>query len=298
MGRVVVVGSINVDLVAYAERLPRPGETVLGAGFERHPGGKGSNQAIAAARAGAEVAMVGAVGQDEHGDFMLGTLADFQVGAEAVERAAAPTGVALIGVGGGENQIIVVPGANHAIDLRRIEQMMVGPDDVCLAQLETSPQVVAAAFVRARAMGATVIFNPAPALPEGAALIPLADVVVLNQTECAAFAGVGPDDVRIAAAGLCLRPDQALVLTLGAAGIAALWNGHATVLPAHPVEAVDATGAGDCFCGFLAAGIARGETPEDALKLANAAAALSVARRGAASSLPTFWEAQSLLEAN
>lgn len=296
MGRVVVVGSINVDLVAFAGRLPRPGETVLGSAFERHPGGKGSNQAIAAARAGAEVEMVGAVGQDALGDFMLETLDGFGVATAGVARVAAATGVALITVGAGENQIVVVPGANHALDKARAEQLAIGPDDACLAQLETPPEVVAAAFERARSAGAITILNPAPALPEGAGLIPLADVVVLNESECAAYAGSAPSGARAAARSLGLRPDQGLVLTLGGAGVAALWNGHAITLPAHAVEALDTTGAGDCFCGFLAAGLARGEEPETAIRLANAAAALAVSRRGAASSLPTYWEAQSLLD--
>lgn len=289
---VFVVGSINVDLVAYCERMPQVGESVRGLSFERHPGGKGANQAVAAARAGTVALMVGAVGDDPHGVYMRDTLRGYGVDIHGVETVADATGVAVILVGGGDNRIVVVPGANERIAAGRVAALDFQPGDVCMAQLETRVEVVRTAFERARAKGAITLLNPAPALPEAAALFPLADVIVMNETECAAFTGmpveavVSAESARIAARRLGLLAGQVLVITLGAQGAVAYTGERLIGVPGHAVDVIDTTGAGDCFCGYLAAELARGGELEAALKEANAAAALAVQTKGAASAIP------------
>ena len=301
---VFIVGSVNVDWVAFCGRLPRPGETVLGSGLERHPGGKGANQAVAAAQAGASAFMVGAVGDDPDGEFMRAALAEHGVDIRGIETVEAATGVAFILVGnGGDNQIVVVPGANHRIAPERAAALAFQAGDVCLAQSETRPEVVQAAFERARSRQALAVFNPAPASPEALALFPLADVIVVNETECASYAGAAadgwlgsPEALPRAGLALGLRAGQALILTLGARGVVAWTGDRILAVPGHPVAAIDATGAGDCFCGYLAAGLERGERLEDCLRAANAAAALAVQTKGAVSSIPARARVQRFLE--
>lgn len=291
--RVYVVGSVNVDWVVYADRFPRPGETLLGTGFERHPGGKGANQAVAAARAGAEAVLVGAVGDDALGRFMRDTLAACGVDLRHLETVADSTGVALITVAGGENQIVVVPGANRRVDPARIAELDLRPGEVCLAQGETPVETVGAAFRRARSGQAITVFNPAPARQEAGPLFALTDVLVLNETESTFFAGTSvtratDGEIRSTARALGLRPDQVLILTLGAGGAKALAGDRVIAVPGHPVDAVDSTGAGDCFCGYLATGLSRGDRIEEALRLANAAAALAVQVKGAVPGIPSL----------
>ncbi len=300
MGQVYVIGSINLDLVAFAERLPTRGETVGGQAFARLPGGKGANQAVAAARAGAETVMVGALGDDLEGRFLRGALAEAGLVLDQVETVTTPSGVALIVVGGGDNQIVAIPGANAAIDPARLAALPLQPGDLCLTQMETRPEVVAAALRRARACGARALFNPAPALPAAAELFALADLLILNETEVRAFSGrpfdtaALPASLAAAAAGLGLRPEQTLVVTLGAAGACALSDGRVVTAPGRPVPVVDTTGAGDCFCGYLAAGLAGGAPLDRALARANGAAALAVQRRGAIAALPFAHELDAL----
>src|SRR6185312_15778516 len=293
MASVVVVGSIGVDLVAYAPRLPVKGETILGDNFARFPGAKGANQAVAAALAGARVAMVGAVGNDTNGAFMRDILADHGVDVSGIETVEAATQVALIMVGGGDNQIVVVPGANMLIDPARIAALSFMKGDVCVAQGETTVEVVRAGFSQARRLGAVTIFNPAPAADGARDLLPLAEFVVVNETESEFLAGERFDvtqavsSVRRAARALKLRDDQTLVVTLGDAGVAALHRGNPIQIGGHRVQVTDTTGAGDCFVGTLAASLTRGDDLRDALVEANAAAALSVGKKGALASFPT-----------
>ncbi len=292
MSAVYVVGSINVDLVAFAARAPVPGETVRGESLERHLGGKGANQAVAAARAGARAVMVGAVGDDADGELVREALAAYGVDVQHVQTVAGATGVALIVVAAGDNRIVVVAGANDRVDASRCAALALQPGDVCVAQLETNVDAVEAAFRRARARGALTLFNPAPALEQARTVLPASDVVVVNESECAFFAGEPLDvpasdrAVRAAARALRLRPEQALVVTLGAAGAKAVAGGELVAIAGHPVRVVDTTGAGDCFCGYLAAGFARGAQLEAALREANAAAALAVGVKGAAAGIP------------
>jgi len=290
---VVVVGSIGVDLVVYAPKLPVRGETLIGDAFEQFPGAKGANQAVAAALAGARTRMLGAVGADANGEFTRNNLARYGVDIAGVETvAAAPTQVALIMVGAGDNQIVIVPGANLKIDAGRVSQIDFAPGDICLAQGETTIAVVRAAFARAKERGAIAMYNPAPAAREQIALLSLADIILVNETECALFSGLAfevtkpEESLRVAARALNLRPEQVLVVTLGEHGLAAAKGSAVICLAGHRVAAVDSTGAGDCFVGYFAAALARGDALEPALREANAAAALSVEVKGAMVSFP------------
>jgi len=270
MGRVVVVGSLNVDLVTHVERHPKPGETVRGSGLERLAGGKGANQAVAASAEGASVAMVGCVGSDEAGSAYVARLLALGVDVSAVRvQPGCPTGHALITVDeAGENSIVVVAGANAAVALEDLEVLgSVGPGDVVLLQLEVPLVVVAAAARRASTRGARVILNLAPyaALPPD--VVALADPLVVNEHEA-----------------LLLADSEALpasvVVTFGAAGAA--WDGDQLTGPeVEGPEVLDTTGAGDAFCGALSAALVAGAGRREALQAALAAGADAVKHLGA-----------------
>ena len=280
-GRVVVLGSLNVDEVWQVARLPRPGETVLAMGSHRYAGGKGGNQAVAAARAGARVRMVAAVGADEAGaayrrrleawgiEAALTVVAPDAAGADAARGGEVRTGRAFITVdSAGENAIVVDPGANGCLDESALDALAdLGPGDVLLCQLEIPLGIVAAAVRQAAARGARVVVNCAPFAVLPAEVVAAADPLVCNETEAAAFADLG------------LLPGSWLV-TFGAAGCS--WDGEQYVAPLVPAaEVVDTTGAGDAFCGALAAALARGATRAEAVAAAQAAGAEAVRRRGA-----------------
>jgi len=269
-GRVLVLGSLNVDLVTRVERHPRPGETVLGEGLDRLAGGKGANQAVAAAAAGASVAMVGCVGDDAGGSAYRARLERLGIDVTGVRVVAGTsTGHALIAVSDdGENSIVVIPGANELFDEREVDAVdALGPGDVLLVQLEVPRAVVCTAVRRAAGRGARVVLNTAPyaALPPD--VIALADPVVANEHEMAALAEAGAEP-------------RSLLVTFGANGAA--WDG--VTAPAHEVAAadvVDTTGAGDAFCGALAASLASGADRAAALDAALAAGAAAVRHTGA-----------------
>ncbi|WP_156678013.1 ribokinase [Sphingomonas profundi] len=292
---VFVLGSVNRDLLMAAERLPRAGETVAAHLLDEQLGGKGANQAVASARAGVPSLLIATVGDDPAGDAMLAMLADHAVDIRNVARVAtSPTGQAFVVTARGENQIVVIAGANAKTDAAMAEACAIRPGDVALTQLETPAASVAAFLLKARAVGATSIFNPAPAHEAGRALMPLADVIVVNETELEFFTrSTGPRDQAMSArdlAGaidaLALRQDQVLIVTMGGAG-SMLYRDDATEhVPAFAVDVVDTTGAGDCFCGFLGAGLARRLDIGEAARDASAAAALSVGQRGGAASIP------------
>jgi ribokinase len=282
---VVVVGSANLDVVATTARLPVPGETVLGGSYAEHPGGKGLNQAVAAARAGAAVAFVGAVGADDAGRTLLGVL-----DAEVIDRSAVlvsstrPTGRAVIVVDdGGENTIVVVPGANA-----EVVDADVGQARVLLVQLEIPLTTVAAALRRARLSGAMTILNPAPAVALDRESLGLVDVIVPNEHEAASLGGVE---------GLLAGGVGAVVTTRGSDGVeVATVHGRARV-PAFDVASVDATGAGDAFCGVLAARLAAGDSLDAAVRVAAAAGALATTVAGAVPSMPEIAAIERLINA-
>jgi len=305
-GRVVIVGSVNVDLVVIASRLPGPGETVTGGDVARYHGGKGGNQAVAAARLGARVAFVGAVGEDDFGAAARAALAAEGIDVSHLATVARPTGVALIVVDArAENLIAVAPGANAsptaASVAAALEALAVGPGDVVLASCEIPPEAVRAALARARAVGATSVLNPAPADGLDPATIALADVLTPNQAELALLAAApdaGAGDVEVLARRLLTRGvgRRSVVVTLGAAGALAVpGDGPATAIPAPHVVSVDTTGAGDAFNGALAAGLAAGLPLGAAVRRAVTAAGLSTTRAGARGGLPTASELAAFL---
>jgi len=281
--RVIVVGSINADLVVRAERLPAPGETVTGGRFSRHGGGKGANQAVAAARLGACVAMVGAVGDDDLGEEALALLAGEGVDVAAVARAAAPTGVALIAVdAGGENQIAVASGANAELDPEAVERAVraAGPGAVLLGHEVPEAAVLAGA----RAARGPVVLNPAPARAVPDELAALGPVLTPNAGEACEL--TGEREPEAAARALAARTGAAVLVTLGAGGVLVLDGGETRRLPAPRVDAVDTTGAGDAFNGALATALAEGGDLRSAAAFAVAAAALSTRAAGAREGMP------------
>jgi ribokinase len=295
MGRVVVAGSINVDLVARSGRFPAPGETVPGSALDRHPGGKGANQAVAAARLGARTVLLGAVGDDPFGDEVLGFVAAAGVDVAGVARLEGlPTGAALIVVAAGENTIVVAPGANAAFAPGDLDLATFEPGDVVVTQLEIPVETAARALERGRGVGATTILNAAPAIPFAPETAALADVLVVNRIELAVLVGAAVDEDRVEAAAVAARArtDQVVVVTLGARGFVAIRDGPTIRGEGLPVTPVDPTGAGDCFVGALAARLAAGDGLDGALAYANVAASISVVRRGAGSSMPTAEEVE------
>lgn len=301
--RVVVLGSLNMDLVVRAPRFPLPGETLMGTGFAAHPGGKGANQAVAAARLFAgepgAVALVGCVGADAHGRELRALLAREGVDVRALgEERDAPTGVASITVSeDGENQIVVAPGANAALSADRVEaaaELFVRAS-VVVAQLEVPDEAVEAAARLARRGSARFVLNAAPARALEPGLLGSVDVLVVNALEAALLAGRGRGDASELAGRLLGLGPRAVVLTLGARG--ALWrDGEGSISSPSPhVQAVDTTGAGDAFVGALAHALALGQAPHEALRRACGAGALSATREGAIPSLATADELEFLL---
>lgn len=347
MGRVIVLGSLITDLVARAERLPQPGETVLGDEFAVFLGGKGFNQAVAAARQGAHVALIGQVGADAYADAFFPALASEGIDAVYVARDSAEgTGVSCVLVGreSGQNMIVATPRANFTLAVAHVQAAFDGllnqqpsagspssieeggqaarssaspsagegggqeEGSVFLAQCETPMATVRAGLIRARAAGMLTLLNIAPIPrepPDDAlfALMALVDVLIPNETEAAALTGIAidsPASARQAAERLLARGPRHVVITLGAAGY--LWcaqGASGTIAhhaePAITVRAVDATAAGDAFCGTLAASLASGLSLEDALRRANAAGALAASHAGALPSLPTRTQIDALL---
>jgi ribokinase len=290
--RVVVVGSVNADLVVAVEALPAAGETVAGGRFARWGGGKGANQAVAAARLGAAVAFVGAVGRDDFGDDALRQLEAEGIDVSAVARAGAPTGVALIVVDAhGENQIAVASGANAEVagDAVRaaLERLLAGTGaapGVVLLGHEIPDAAVVAGTQAAAAAGWRVILNPAPARALDDRVVAARPILTPNASEAAQL--TGEDDPERAARALRERTGAAVLVTLGGDG-ALLLDGEAPVrIPAPAVSVVDTTGAGDTVNGALAAELAAGRPLEDAVRFALAAAALSTQAEGAREGMP------------
>ncbi|GAB4360258.1 MAG: ribokinase [Oricola sp.] len=289
---IVVPGSINLDLTARVERLPAPGETVQGPSFATAPGGKGANQALAARRAGADVAVIGAVGADSQAGEALALLAAGGVDLSRVKVAeGVSTGVALIMVddAGGENMIAVVAGANAMVAPGDVTAVSLQPGDIVLVQSEIPAETVSAAIGHARAAGAVSILNTAPFTSETPALAGQADIVVANETEFDRLAAAwslpeGGRDARMA--GFARKTGRALVVTLGAGGAAAVTPEGEFRVAAPQIEPLDTVGAGDTFCGYLAAGLAEGMSWPDALGLAVRAGAAACLKPGAQPAIP------------
>jgi ribokinase len=294
--RVVVIGSANTDLVVRVASLPRPGETVLGGTFASVGGGKGANQAVAAARAGGEVSFVAKLGQDELGDAALASYRAEGIDTSFIGRVTdCPSGVALILVdAAGENCIAVASGANDRLRPADIDSARdaITSADVVLVQLEIPLDTVRHAVAVAAAAGRRVILNPAPARPLDADLLARVSVITPNETEAEVLTGVAvADPEAAAAAGARLQAlGPAAVLTLGRRGCLVFDGGEARMIPGHAVTPVDTVAAGDVFNGSLAVALAEGHDLAAAAAFANAAAAISVTRHGAQSSAPTRCE--------
>ena len=306
MARVIVVGSVNLDLVVVTDRLPAAGETVTGGTFARHHGGKGGNQAVAAARLGAAVSFVGATGDDPFGTEARAALEAERVDTTHLFTAAEPTGVALIVVARADNIIAVAPGANRSITADRvqtaIESLVPTGGDVVLVSHEIPTTAATEALRSARSAGAVTILNPAPADGLDRATLALADVITPNRAEVAALANSDAkragryraplDGVAAARSLIAPSPEgggpRAILVSLGSAGAVLVRAGTPDVeIPAPSVIAVDSTGAGDALNGALAVALASGKTLDVAAREAIVAASLSVARAGAREGMPT-----------
>lgn len=299
-GRVTVVGSLNMDIVVSVERHPVPGETVMGRGHATHPGGKGANQAVAAARLGAAVRMVGRVGDDADGKALREALRAAGVDATAVHTGDAPTGVALIQVDAqGQNTIVVSAGANAELAVEDLDPAHLAAQ-VLVLQLEVPLATVLAAAARARAAGALVVLNAAPAAKLGAEELLNVTHLVVNEHEAATLLGAEPSAVTRSPQEAVRRLAELVptaVMTLGAKGAAwAKRDGAAGMQPAFQVEAVDTTAAGDAFVGALAARLANGESDvAAAVRFACAAGSLATTRAGAQPSIPGLDQVQALI---
>ncbi len=296
MNTVHVVGSLNMDIVATAERLPVPGETLFASQVAYFPGGKGANQAVASAQMGVPTELLGKIGHDGFGAALTGFLERWGLERKLVVSHKEPTGTAMVTVGRerGENTIVVVSGANGELTAHDLMGMKVARGDVVVSQFEVPLPAIVRAFEIARAAGALTVLNPAPVSTVTSTLRGLTDVIVLNETEFAVVSGrrleVEDEDNLLAGLRSFQTGSQVVVLTMGRRGVIA-WDGReAHRYHGHAVDAVDSTGAGDCFVGVLAAQLARGEVLGDALAFANHAAALSVTRPGAAPAMPTHAE--------
>lgn len=296
---VVVIGSLNMDLVTRAPRLPKGGETLIGHSFATVSGGKGANQAVAAARLGAQVAMVGCVGNDDYGVQLRDALLAEQIDCQAVSTVEDSSGVALIVVDdNSQNAIVIVAGANGAMTPAVIDRFdaVLQAADVIICQLEIPDATVGHALKRARALGKTVILNPAPASrPLPADWFVAIDYLIPNESEAAALSGLPVDSLQSAesaASQLIAMGAGKVIITLGAQG-SLFANGKGFEhFPAPKVKAVDTTAAGDTFVGGFAAALASGKSEAEAIRYGQVAAALSVTRAGAQPSIPAMSDVQ------
>jgi ribokinase len=299
---ITVVGSLNMDLIARTPRFPQPGETIIGDEFHTAPGGKGANQAVAAARLGAQVSMVGRVGRDAFAESLLNNLAAAGVDhAFVIQDPEAATGVALIAVDdAGQNSIIVASGANVRLspaDVDGAEAAIAGADALLL-QLESPLETVTRAAKVACAHGVSVILNPAPARSLPGALLALVDVLIPNESETALLAGLpvgDPAEAEAAAAALRELGVGTVILTLGGRGALLAREDGAEYFPAFEVTPVDTTAAGDAFVGGFAVALAEGRSLAEAVQWGNGAGALATTKLGAQPSLPTRQDLRGLL---
>ncbi|WP_223542929.1 ribokinase [Pseudomonas sp. GL-B-12] len=297
--KVVVIGSLNMDLVTRAPRLPKGGETLIGQSFTTVSGGKGANQAVAAARLGAQVSMIGCVGSDAYGEALRGALLAEQIDCQAVSTVEGSSGVALIVVDdSSQNSIVIVPGANGALTAEAIDRFdsVIRAADVLICQLEVPDASVGHALKRGRELGKTVILNPAPASrPLPADWYASIDYLIPNESEASALSGLSVDSLETAQAAatrLIALGAGKVIITLGAQGSLFADGLRFEHFPAPAVKAVDTTAAGDTFVGGFAAALAAGNDEAQAIRFGQVAAALSVTRAGAQPSIPALSDVQ------
>ncbi|WP_120463057.1 ribokinase [Paenibacillus aceti] len=296
--RVVVIGSLNMDIVVETERYPQVGETLSGERVRFLPGGKGANQAVAAARLGAETAMIGAVGSDAFGEELIHSLQQDGVDVDGVKRLdGVTTGVASIYVAEGDNSIVVVPGANNQVEPADIDrhEAKLKQADIVLLQLEIPVETVFYAAQKAKALGKIVVLNPAPAKPLPDELFAYVDYITPNRTELSRYSGLDAEGEALEPAMLRMKAKGAaqVITTLGEAGSAYLDDeGKACIIPGYKVPVVDTTGAGDCYNAGLAVSIASGRSLREAVDYAAIVSALAVTKFGAQTGMPTEEEAR------
>lgn len=298
---IYVLGSINMDMVARVPHMPVGGETLTADKYYVNPGGKGANQAVAIAKLGGKVAMIGKVGSDETGDALKNNLKAMGVDVSMVTRADVPSGIAMIIVEGGENRIILYKGANHSVTKADVDEGLKNakPGDALVMQLEIPLETVTYAAAVAKQKGMLVLLNPAPAVPLGEELLKNVDIIAPNETETEILTGVGLDsDVHIALAvkKLYQLGVKRVIITMGSRG-SIVAEGQ-TITPVEPrkVKAVDTTSAGDTFVGATVLRYLDGDTLEDAARFASVASSITVTREGAAQSIPTLEEVKKVIE--
>lgn len=293
---ITVLGSLHLDLITKTERIPRLGETVWGGEFTMSPGGKGMNQAVAASRLGGKVEFVGSIGDDNFGNMLKEKLREEEIGISKLKISSQPTGTASIIVDSeGNNIIAVAPGADKALTLNDLEQLdeLLEKSSVFLAQLEMPDEIVMRGLEKASKRGVKTILNLAPARKLPHRFLQMVDVLVLNDLEVKDLAG--SDSIEEAARSVIERGPQAVVVTLGKEGSMLVSKDdtvNTVTVPGIEVKAVDTTGAGDAFCGGLAAALDSGEDIQKAVRLGNLAGALSTTRLGAQEALPTREEVE------
>jgi ribokinase len=301
VGRVVVAGSINMDILVLAPRLPRLGETIQGTDVKYFPGGKGANQSIAAARLGAPVKLIGRIGADAFGRELWDFLSGQRIDLYSVLETQTPSGTAAIILAGSENAIIVVPGANAFVSEADVSAPALLPGDVLVSQFEIPQSSVRAFFARGKTLGLKTILNAAPAIPFDKTLLALVDVLIVNEIELATLTGkrlANTDPIEHFVEGarsLRTHAAQAICVTLGDRGAVAITENEAIAMPAPRVKAVDTTGAGDCFVGAVAASLAKGSPIRAALGYATIAASICVQRMGAGPAMPNEQEVSAVI---
>ena len=299
---IIVFGSINMDLVVYSDKQPAKGETILGNSFETFQGGKGANQAVAVAKLGLPVSLIGKVGNDVFGDELLENLNRETVDTSMIVRHEGPSGVAFIYVfeQTSENHIIVISGSNKEVKSNQISDKELSTSDVLISQLEVPPSEIEDLFIRAKNSGTYRMLNAAPALEISKNLIRETDLLVMNESELENLSERSVDNENInsiaeAIKVLNLKTTQSIAVTLGSKGVYGYTNQKGDFIDGHKIEAVDTTGSGDCFIGALATHYLKSNDLLDSVNFANKAAALSVTKRGASASMPTLEEVVNFL---
>jgi len=299
---IIVFGSINMDLVVYSDKQPTKGETILGNSFETFQGGKGANQAVAVAKLGLPVSLIGKVGNDVFGDELLENLNRETVDTSMIVRHEGPSGVAFIYVfeQTSENHIIVISGSNKEVKSNQISDKELSTSDVLISQLEVPPSEIEDLFIRAKNSGTYRMLNAAPALEISKNLIRETDLLVMNESELEnlserSVVNENIDSIAEAIKVLNLKTTQSIAVTLGSKGVYVYTNQKGDFIDGHKIEAVDTTGSGDCFIGALATHYLKSNDLLDSVNFANKAAALSVTKRGASASMPTLEEVVNFL---
>ena len=297
MNKVIVVGSVNMDITARTDKLPDTGETVAARSVEYLPGGKGLNQAVAAAKIGTTVVLAGCLGSDSFADELASFVRRHKIDVSCLRRSEKNSGIALITVDErGQNTIVVAPGSNADVCPEDVKKLPVSPGDVVVCQFEIPPAAVAAAFAKARRYGARTILNPSPVCPIPDEIFRNTDILIVNETELAFLSRENVDEntpaEKIADAAEKLKTDaeQTVIVTLGSRGALVAGSKDMLFVDSYKVRAVDTVGAGDCFAGVFAAKLAEGKDVGENVKTAARAAAVCVTRKGAAPAMPDAGE--------